>query len=65
MVTRRQTELLDEAGVPDEPGTTVGAWKLILTEDDEIDEIAERDAKNATEKVREFVNAEVARARRQ
>jgi hypothetical protein len=58
MTARRQTELLDDAGVTDEPGTTVGAWKLILTEEDEIDEIAERDAKSVTEKVREYLSVE-------
>jgi hypothetical protein len=59
MAARRQMEQLDE-GV-EEDGAVAGAWKLIVTETDEIDEIAERDAKKVSEKVREAFSAGTAK----
>jgi hypothetical protein len=61
MAARRRLEEFDDTAEED-GGTAHGGWRLILTEQDEIDEIARRDADEVSRKVRQKLEAEAVRA---
>jgi hypothetical protein len=59
MAARRKLEVFDDE-VEGEIGQARGPWRLILTEADEIDEIAWRDAEAVSKSVRQKQNAKEA-----